>query len=58
MSIVFRVNEFILSGDICAHRYVFLYLHALWLLAAVYVGSIAFSIAPGIGGWWNGRMGR
>lgn len=54
----FHVNEFILRVDICAQRRAFLYLHAFWLLAAMYVGSIAFSFAAGIGGWWNGRMER
>ncbi len=41
----FQVSKFIPSVDICAHRYTFLYLHALCLLAAVYVGSVAFSVA-------------
>lgn len=50
--------EFIHPACGYLHIDMHLYLHALWLLAAVYVGSIAFSIARGIGGCWNGRMER
>lgn len=39
----FHANGFKLSVDICAHRYVFLYLHGSWLqcvLAALLLASL------------------
>lgn len=41
----FRVNESILSVDICAQRCAFLFRRAFWLLAAMLAGSIASSFA-------------